>query len=129
MGKNKKFTDFKQDETEIVKDTELQSEDKVIAETTEDNEKTEEIGPLESIHESQIEVVDAVVDGVKMNLNIRQTPEVKPNNQVGILKKGTIIKVVDAKNTVENEGESWYKVLFGNPEQPGYAMKKFIKII
>jgi len=72
------------------------------------------------------ETVEGIVDGVDTALNIRKKPEIKPNNQIGIVGRGTKIIIVDPKRPVKNEGEEWYKVLLNNV--PGYAMKKYILI-
>ena len=85
----------------------------------------------EPVAEEKETIVDGYIDGVDMALNIRNEPEVKANNQVAILGKGTKIKVVDPHKPVENRDGWWYKVLFldGNKEKEGYAMKKFIKVV
>lgn len=73
------------------------------------------------------EQIEGVVDGVDIALNIRENPEVKSNNKIGIAEKGTKIIIVDPKKPVKNDGEEWYKVILNNT--PGYAMKKYIKVI
>ena len=73
------------------------------------------------------EQIEGIVDGVDTALNIRKNPEVKSNNQIGVLGKGTKIIIVDPKKPVKNDGEEWYKVILNNT--PGYAMKKYIKVI
>lgn len=73
--------------------------------------------------------VPAVVDGVKMNLNVRKKPEVAANNQVGILAKGTKIVVINPDKEYKGSDESWFKIKFGKPAQEGYAMKKYIRIL
>lgn len=73
--------------------------------------------------------VPAVVDGVKMYLNVRKKPEVVANNQVGILAKGTKIMVINPNKEYSGSGESWFKIKFGKPVQEGYAMKKYIRIL
>lgn len=83
--------------------------------------------------EAPVEVF-GIVDGVEMALNIRKDPEIKPNNQIAILGKGTKIVVVDANKTVKNEDGEWYRIRIvdKDPKDPtsnGYAMKKYIKII
>lgn len=78
-----------------------------------------------------IEEVDGVVDGVQSHLNVRLTPEVKADNVLTILKKGTKVKILDSKKTEEGSGEKWFKIRVFNvkPEITGYAMKKYIKMI
>lgn len=73
------------------------------------------------------EIVDAVVDGVDFMLNIRSTPEVKDDNIITSVKKGTVIQVVDPEKT---EGK-FYKIIVTDPPKKteGYGMKKYIKII
>ena len=71
----------------------------------------------------------AVVDGVKRSLNVRKNPEVVPNNQIGILDKGTEVIVVDPDKKIEKNGITWFKIEFGNPAQVGYAMEKYIRIL
>lgn len=88
----------------------------------------------EEIQEPVENVVDAVIDGVDVSLNIRKEPEVKPNNQIAILGKGVKIKVVDPEKPVKNAAGEWYKIRIvdADPKDPagnGYAMKKYIKII
>lgn len=74
--------------------------------------------------------VEAVVDGVAMNLNIRKNPKVEPNNQVGIVGKGTkLIVMSPKKEQVSADGIHWFKVKFGNPPTVGYAMKKYIRML
>ncbi len=72
------------------------------------------------------EIVDAEVYGVDSMLNIRSTPEVKDDNVITLVKKGTKIKVVDPKKA---EKDSWYKIIVTDMKMEGYAMKKYIKII
>lgn len=82
--------------------------------------------------EEKIVEVEAVVDGVNSCLNIRREPEVKPNNQIAILGKGTKIVVIDPEKPVKNKDTEWFKVKIKNDnkgEERGYAMKKYIKII
>ena len=78
-----------------------------------------------------IEEVDGVVDNIQTHLNIRSTPEVKADNVLTILKKGTNVKVINPKKTEEGSGEKWLKIRVFNvkPEITGYAMKKYIKMI
>ena len=93
-------------------------------------QKTEEL-----VEEAEVkEEVFGIVDGVAMALNIRKDPEVKPNNQIAILGKGTKIIVIDAKKPIKNKDGEWYKirVIDKDPKDPasnGYAMKKYITII
>lgn len=80
------------------------------------------------------EEVFGVIDGVEMALNIRKDPEIKPNNQIAILGKGTKIIVIDAKKPIKNKDGEWYKirVIDKDPKDSagnGYAMKKYIKIL
>lgn len=98
-------------------------------------QKTEELTKeAEEVKEETPEEVFGVVDGVDMALNIRKDPEVKPNNQIAILGKGTKIIVVDAKKTIKNKDGEWYKIRIvdkdpKDPDGNGYAMKKYIKIV
>lgn len=90
--------------------------------------KTEELVQV-SVKE-EIKEVEGVITGVQTSLNIRSNPEVKPNNQIAVLGKGTKIIVVEPDNPVKNGGEEWYKVKVSkNDGQVGYAMKKFIKVL
>ena len=75
--------------------------------------------------------VEAIVDGVEMALNIRKEPEVKPDNQIAVLKKGTKIIVVDPEKPVKSKGNEWYRIKIVDKDKStsGYAMKKYIKII
>lgn len=114
MGKNKKFVGLAD---EVVKD----EANKIVEQEL-----------SSKVEEPEVEVVDeadAIVDGVQMNLNVRKEPKVEPNNQVGILAKGTKVIVMAPKKTVESDGEHWLKIRFGNPPQEGYAMKKYIRMI
>lgn len=72
--------------------------------------------------------VEAVVEGVDVSLNIRMSPKVEPNNQVGILGKGTKLIVVNPNNVEKNDDEEWYKVKLADGTL-GYAMKKYIRVI
>lgn len=83
------------------------------------------------------ELVDAVIDGAEC-VNIRREPEVKPNNQIAILGKGTKIVVVDPKKTTKNKDGEWYKIRIvdkeslnqeEDPTRNGFAMKQYIKIV
>lgn len=75
-------------------------------------------------------LVDAIVDGVDVALNIRKNPEVKPNNQIAILGKGVKIVVVDPEKPIKNKDGEWFKIrIKDNEPNEGYAMKKYIKII
>lgn len=110
--------------TNIEKEVEETVNDAVEEVTTKVEEKTEET-PVE---------VFGIVDGVEMALNIRKDPEIKQNNQIAILGKGTKIIVVDANKTIKNKDGEWYKIRIvdKDPKDPtgnGYAMKKYIKII
>lgn len=92
------------------------------------------MGKKKEIEEpASIELLDGVVDGCEC-LNIRREPDVKSNNQIAILGKGTKIIVVDPKKTEKNKDGEWYKIRIvdADPKDPtgnGYAMKQFIKII
>lgn len=79
---------------------------------------------------SVTEEVDGEVE-VQTHLNVRSTPEVKADNVVTILKKGTRVKVYDPKKKLEGSGEQWYKIEVHNvdPKITGYVMKKYIKIL
>ena len=88
----------------------------------------------EEVEELAEKIVDAVIDGVDVALNIRKDPEVKSNNQIAILGKGVKIKVVDPDKPIKNKAGEWYKIRIvdADPKDPtgnGYAMKKYIKII
>lgn len=95
--------------------------------------ETKEEAPV--IKEPVVEEVEGIIDGVEMSLNIRSKPEVKPNNQIAILGKGTKIVVLDAKKPILGDGEEWYKVRLRkdadpkDPDNNGYAMKKYIKVL
>ena len=88
-----------------------------------------EVEAEEVVEEPVVDEAEAVVDGVQMNLNVRKEPKVASNNQIGILAKGTKVIVMSPKKTVENGGEHWLNIRFGNPPQEGYAMKKYIRMI
>ena len=85
--------------------------------------------------EAAEETVDAIIDGVDMALNIRKNPEVKQNNQIAILGKGTRIIVVDPKKPIKNKDGEWFKIRLKkdadpkDPDNNGYAMKRYIKIV
>lgn len=88
--------------------------------------KEEPIAP--TVEEEKL--VDAIVDGVDVALNIRKNPEVKPNNQIAILGKGVKIVVVDPEKPIKNKDGEWFKIrIKDNEPNEGYAMKKYIKII
>jgi hypothetical protein len=91
-------------------------------------EATEEVTKEEVIEEAE-----AIIDGVDTALNIRKEPEMRANNQIAILSKGTKIIIVDPKKPVNNKDGEWYKVRIKKdskaPEDNGYALKKYIKII
>lgn len=97
-------------------------------------EKTEELVKEAEAVEVE-ETVDAVVDGVDMALNIRKDPEVKANNQIAILSKGTRIIVVDPKKPIKNKDGEWFKIRLKkdadpkDPDNNGFAMKRYIKIV
>ena len=94
--------------------------------------ENEVIKATEELVEEKTEEVEAVVDGVDMALNIRKDPEIKPNNQIAILGKGTKIIVVDPKKTVKNKDGEWYNVrLKGEKDEDGkgYALKRYIKVV
>lgn len=90
--------------------------------------------PNPQVEEKIEETIEAVVDECEC-LNIRKDPELKPNNQIAILGKGTKIVVVDPKKPVKNKEGEWYKIRLvdadpkDDPTKNGYAMKKYIKII
>ena len=89
----------------------------------------EEVDEFVSKGMEQADGVEAVVDFVEQYLNVRSAPKVEKNNQVGILEKGTKVIVMSHKDPIESDGTSWVKVKFGNPEQEGYVMKKYIRIL
>lgn len=80
------------------------------------------------------ELVEAIIDGADC-VNIRREPEVIPNNQIAILGRGTKIVVVDPKKTEKNKDGEWYKIRIvdkadsKDPDNNGFAMKKYIKIV
>lgn len=124
MGRQKKFRDV-QPTTEVTTET--------VAESfVEDVSKVEDQLPKDRVDEPEIIEADAVVDGVKMNLNIRSNPKVEPNNQIAILGKGTKLIVMSPDKPVKGDGETWYKVRLKNSKDDqtvGYAMKKYIRIL
>lgn len=85
--------------------------------------------------EEKDEEVEAIIDGVQMSLNIRKNPEIKANNQIAVLSKGTKIIVINPKKVVNHDGREWYKVKLSknakndDPDNVGYAMKKYIKVL
>lgn len=124
MGRQKKFRDI-QPTPEVNTET--------VAESfVEDVSKVEDQLPKDRVNELEILEVDAVVDGVKMNLNIRSNPKVEPNNQIAILGKGTKLIVMSPDKPINKNGETWYKVRLKNSKDDqtvGYAMKKYIRIL
>lgn len=124
MGRQKKFRDV-QPTPEVTTET--------VAESfVEDVSKVEDQLPKDRVNEPEIIEADAVVDGVKMNLNIRSNPKVEPNNQIAILGKGTKLIVMSPDKPVKGDGETWYKVRLKNSKDDqtvGYAMKKYIRIL
>lgn len=124
MGRQKKFRDV-QPTPEVTTET--------VAESfIEDASKVEDQLPKDRVDEPEIIEADAVVDGVKMNLNIRSNPKVEPNNQIAILGKGTKLIVMSPDKPVKGDGETWYKVRLKNSKDDqtvGYAMKKYIRIL
>lgn len=124
MGRQKKFRDV-QPTPEVTTET--------VAESfVEDVSKVEDQLPKDRANEPEIIEADAVVDGVKMNLNIRSNPKVEPNNQIAILGKGTKLIVMSPDKPVKGDGETWYKVRLKNSKDDqtvGYAMKKYIRIL
>lgn len=124
MGRQKKFRDV-QPTPEVTTET--------VAESfVEDVSKVEDQLPKDRANEPEIIEADAVVDGVKMNLNIRSNPKVEPNNQIAILGKGTKLIVMSPDKPVKGDGETWYKVRLKNGKDDqtiGYAMKKYIRIL
>ncbi len=121
MAKQKKFRDI-QPLPEV-------TTEKVAESFIEDVSKVEDQLPVEE-PKVTIEEVDAVVDGVKMNLNIRRAPKVEPNNQIAIISKGTKLIVMSPSKPVKGDGETWYKVkLKKDDSEVGYAMKKYIRIL
>lgn len=84
----------------------------------------------EKVEEPVEDEVVAVVDGVKMNLNIRSNPKVEPNNQIAVIGKGTKLIVMSPNKPIKKNGETWYKVRLKKDDPTiGYAMKKYIKLI
>lgn len=124
MGRQKKFRD--------VQSTPEVSTETVAESFVEDVSKVEDQLPKDRVDEPEIIEADAVVDGVKMNLNIRSNPKVEPNNQIAILGKGTKLIVMSPDKPVKGDGETWYKVRLKNGKDDqtvGYAMKKYIRIL
>lgn len=124
MGRQKKFRDV-QPASEVTTET-------VADSFVEDVSKVEDQLPKDRVDEPEIIEADAVVDGVKMNLNIRSNPKVEPNNQIAILGKGTKLIVMSPDKPVKGDGETWYKVRLKNGKDDqtvGYAMKKYIRIL
>lgn len=96
------------------------------------NKEVEKVAEPEVEVVNDVEVVDevpGVVDNVTKSLNVRKEPKVEPNNQVGILEKGTKVIVMKPKEPIEANGETWFKISFGEPKQEGYAMKKYIRVL
>lgn len=118
MGKKKFLQDFSVTSTEPVIQ-EIETGNEIV------NVENASVNFTEP--ETEEPEVEAIVNGVDTALNIRKKPEVKPNNQIGIVGKGSKIVVVDPEKTVKKNGEEWYKVKLNG--QPGYAMKKYIKVI
>lgn len=124
MGRQKKFRD--------VQPTPEATTETVAESFVEDVSKVEDQLPKDRVDEPEIIEADAVVDGVKMNLNIRSNPKVEPNNQIAILGKGTKLIVMSPDKPVKGDGETWYKVRLKNGKDDqtiGYAMKKYIRIL
>lgn len=128
MGKRKRFvgapTDkilepiIKEDSAKILEEALTKEPEEILA----DNEiKVVEVS----------EEVDGVVDGVACHLNVRLTPEVKADNVLTYIKKGTKVRVVDPKKEISGSGEKWHKIIITNvePHIHGYAMKKYIRIL
>lgn len=90
--------------------------------------ETEEVKEEPMVEVTEDNIVDAIVDGVQMSLNIRMKPVVEPNNQIAIVGKGSKLKVIDPDKTYDGSDEKWYKVKVPKGET-GYAMKKYIKLI
>lgn len=115
MAKHKRFRDLSTEEVKPV----IQEE---VKEPVVTEEKKEEL-------------VEAEVYGVNSMLNIRMKPEVTENNQIAMLGKGTRLFVVNPKETHEGSGEKWFKVRLSkdvapdDPENNGYAMRKYIRIL
>lgn len=131
MGRQKKFRDVQptpEVTTETVAESFVEDATKVEDQLHEDQELIDGVKIL-SVTKGE---ADAVVDGVKMNLNIRSNPKVEPNNQIAILGKGTKLIVMSPDKPVKSDGEIWYKVRLKNGKDDqtvGYAMKKYIRIL
>lgn len=131
MGRQKKFRDVQptpEVTTETVAESFVEDVSKVEDQLHEDQELIDGVKIL-SVTKGE---ADAVVDGVKMNLNIRSNPKVEPNNQIAILGKGTKLIVMSPDKPVKSDGEIWYKVRLKNGKDDqtvGYAMKKYIRIL
>ena len=135
MGRQKKFRDV-QPTPEVTTETVAESfvEDVSKVEDQLPKAQAEDKGLIDGVKILSVteEEVDAVVDGVKMNLNIRSNPKVEPNNQIAILGKGTKLIVMSPDKPVKGDGETWYKVRLKNSKDDqtiGYAMKKYIRIL
>lgn len=118
MGKNKKVFGS---EAPIHKEEPVKEVEQVVNEP-----EVETVKEVEVVEEVE---VPGVVDNVQKSLNVRKEPKVEPNNQVGILEKGTKVIVMKPKEPIEANGETWFKISFGEPKQEGYAMKKYIRIL
>lgn len=57
---------------------------------------------------------------IAKKLNVRHDPVVKPNNIIGILNEGELVKIENEENPV------WYRITYKTYE--GYVMKKFIEV-
>ena len=103
-------------------------EPKTVEESKEVKEEAVEVATPEpeKVEEPEVVTVDGEVSGVNTALNIRKKPEVKANNQIGVVGRGTKLIIVDPDHPVKKDGEEWYKVLLNG--EPGYAMKKYIII-
>lgn len=128
MAKHKRYVGAPADK--ILEPIIKEDQSKILKEAL-DKEPDEILADNEIRIADVIEEVDGVVDGVSCHLNVRETPEVKVDNVLTYIKKGTKIKVVDPKKDITGSGEKWHKIIVTNVVPPihGYAMKKYIRIL
>lgn len=120
MGKNNKY--YRENHS-----PQVTKEAPVISEPEE--AKIEEPKVEETKFEDSLEVeVKGKVVNVSNGLNIRETHEVLPNNQIAIAGKDDVLTIINPTETFQGNGEEWYKIKLWNGEI-GYAMKKFIALV
>lgn len=102
------------------------------------NKRSNTVQPVVLEEPKKDEPKEAVGEVVNVDraLNIRSAPEVRPNNQIAIWGKGSKLVVVDPDHPIKDKSNcEWYKVRLhedadiSDPEQNGYAMKKYIKVL